>query len=101
MLRNQGLDSQPFTAFGSARIDHGAATTGFHANQKAMCPGSACFGGLVCSFHGVYPSIRPKPCIIAVFSLFFEFLQTNSLLRSCFAGNTSNFCQPVDKFLIK
>jgi hypothetical protein len=32
-------------------IDHGAATTGLHANQKAVGTGATCLGGLVGAFH--------------------------------------------------
>ena len=49
--RNRKLDSQTLAAFGAACIDHGAATTGFHANQKTMGTGAADFGGLVSAFH--------------------------------------------------
>jgi hypothetical protein len=42
-LNNRWLNSQALTAFGTARIDNGASTTCFHANQKAMGAGAACF----------------------------------------------------------
>jgi hypothetical protein len=45
------LDSQTLAAFGAARIDNGAATTGFHADQKAMGTGATDFGRLVSAFH--------------------------------------------------
>ena len=45
------LDSQTLAALGTARIDHGAATTGLHADQKAMGTGAADFGRLVGAFH--------------------------------------------------
>ena len=45
------LDSQTLAALGTARVDHSAATSGFHANQKAMGTGSAGFGGLVGALH--------------------------------------------------
>ena len=46
------LDGQAFAAFGAAGIEHGAATTGFHANQKAMGTGAVDFGRLIGAFHG-------------------------------------------------
>jgi hypothetical protein len=44
-------DSQAFAAFGAAGVDDGTATTGFHADQKAVGTRTACFRGLVCAFH--------------------------------------------------
>lgn len=44
-------DSQAFTAFGAARIDDSTATTGFHADQKAVGTGAADFRRLVSAFH--------------------------------------------------
>jgi hypothetical protein len=41
--RSSRLDSQALAAFGAACIDHGAATTGFHANQKPMGTGATDF----------------------------------------------------------
>ena len=52
------LDSQAFAAFGTARVDDGAAATGFHANQKAMGTGAANFRGLVRAFHFEFLSIQ-------------------------------------------
>lgn len=49
--RNPNLDSQALTALGAARIDHGAAATGFHANQETVGTCAADFGGLVSAFH--------------------------------------------------
>eukprot|EP01041_Mallomonas_annulata_P016602 gene16602-34583_t len=40
------LDSQALAALGAACVDHGAATTGFHADQKTMGASTADFGGL-------------------------------------------------------
>jgi hypothetical protein len=37
------LDSEAFAALGAACVDHGTATTGFHANQKAVGTGAAGF----------------------------------------------------------
>jgi hypothetical protein len=45
------LDSQALAALGTARVDHGAAATGLHANQKTMGTGAADFGRLVSAFH--------------------------------------------------
>jgi len=47
----QWLDRQALTAFGAASVDHGTATTGFHANQKAVGTGATDFGRLVSAFH--------------------------------------------------
>jgi mevalonate pyrophosphate decarboxylase len=65
---NQGLgsSSQAFTAFGAACIDHSTATTGFHANQKAVCTRAASFRGLVGAFH-LSQLFLGKPAIIANF----------------------------------
>lgn len=43
---------QALAAFGTARIDDGAAATGLHADQKPMRAGTACLGGLVGALHG-------------------------------------------------
>jgi hypothetical protein len=45
------LDSQALAALGAACIDHGATTTGLHANQKTVGTGAADFGRLVSAFH--------------------------------------------------
>ena len=69
----KALDSQTLAAFGAARIDHSTATTGFHANQKAMGTGAACLGGLVGAFHissfvpNAEDRLWAKPKIIANF----------------------------------
>jgi hypothetical protein len=47
----QGLSGQAFATLGAACIDHSTATTGFHANQKAVCACAASFRGLVSAFH--------------------------------------------------
>jgi hypothetical protein len=49
--RGPRLNSQALAAFGAARVDHGAATTGFHANQKTVGTGATDFGRLVSAFH--------------------------------------------------
>lgn len=43
---------QALAAFGTARIDDGAAATGLHADQKPMRAGTAGLGGLVGALHG-------------------------------------------------
>lgn len=47
--------AQTLAAFGAACIDHGTTTTGFHANEKAVCACAADFGWLICTFHGELP----------------------------------------------
>jgi len=49
--RSWKLDSQALAAFGAACIDHGAATTGLHADQETVGTGAADFGRLVRAFH--------------------------------------------------
>ena len=49
--RGQRLDSQALAALGAACVDHGTATTGFHADQKTVGTGTADFGRLVSTFH--------------------------------------------------
>ena len=49
--RNRRLDRQAFAAFGPSCVDHGAATTGFHANENAMGAGTTDFRWLVSAFH--------------------------------------------------
>jgi hypothetical protein len=46
------LDSEAFAALSAACVDHGTATTGFHANQEAVGTGAAGFCRLVSAFHG-------------------------------------------------
>ena len=96
----RGSNGQTFAAFGAACIDHSTAAAGFHADQKPMGAGAACFGGLVSAFHVIpirYPDPSGKPMIIpkkpAACEPFAE-ISTSSLIRS--------FCfyRPVDKFLI-
>ncbi len=48
---NRQLDGQTLAAFGAACVDHGATTTGLHANQETVGTGAADFGGLVSAFH--------------------------------------------------
>ena len=71
----QALDSQTLAALGAACVDHGTATTGFHADQKAVSTCAACFGGLVGAFHNssfVPTAVKQhwaKPMIIANFQV--------------------------------
>jgi hypothetical protein len=51
-LKSAGLDRQTLAAFGTASVDHSAAATGFHADQKAVGTCAAGLGGLVSAFHG-------------------------------------------------
>ena len=44
-------DCQALATLGATGVDHGAAATRFHADQKAMGTGAADFGGLVSAFH--------------------------------------------------
>ena len=51
-LRTQReLDRQTLAPLGAACVDHGAAATGFHANQKAVGTCATDLGGLVSAFH--------------------------------------------------
>jgi hypothetical protein len=69
----QSLDSQALAALGAACIDHSAAATCFHANQKAVGTGATCFGWLVGAFHNssfvpnAMNQLWAKPKIIANF----------------------------------
>ena len=69
----KALDSQTLAAFGAACIDHSAAATGFHANQKAVGTGATCLGWLVGAFHNssfvpnAMNQLWAKPKIIANF----------------------------------
>jgi hypothetical protein len=67
------LDSQALAALGAASIDHSATTACFHANQKTVGTGAACFGWLVGAFHNssfvpnAMDRLWAKPKIIANF----------------------------------
>jgi hypothetical protein len=67
------LDSQTLAALGAACVDHGTATTGFHANQETVCTGATCLGWLVGAFHNcsfvplAMNQLWTKPKIIANF----------------------------------
>ena len=69
----QSLDSQALAALGAACIDHSAAATCFHANQKTVGTGAACLGWLVGAFHNssfvpnAMNRLWAKPKIIANF----------------------------------
>jgi hypothetical protein len=49
--RLQASDSQLLAAFGAARVQDGAAATGFHAGAKAVGAYTLDFAGLIGSFH--------------------------------------------------
>ena len=51
LLSQSDSDRQTFAPFGATGVDNGAAATGFHANQEAVCTGAANLGGLVSAFH--------------------------------------------------
>ena len=55
------LGGQTLAALGTARIDHSAATTCFHADQKAVCTGAACFRRLVSAFHFESSQVSDPP----------------------------------------
>jgi len=71
----QSLDGQALAALGAACIDHSAAATCFHANQKAVGTGATCLGWLVGAFHNssLVPNamnqLWTKPKIIANFQV--------------------------------
>ena len=97
-----GSDSQAFTAFGATGVDDGAATTGFHADQKAVCSRAACFRGLVSAFHvdlclNVWGN-RGLSLIFKPLSVFSTAI--SDLLLKIFSVNMELFFS-VDKFLIK
>jgi len=45
------LNGQALATLGTACIDHGTTTTGFHADQEAMGTGTTGFRRLVSAFH--------------------------------------------------
>ena len=45
-------DGQALAALGAARIDHGTATSGLHANEETMGAFAPNYGRLICAFHG-------------------------------------------------
>jgi hypothetical protein len=95
-------DSQAFTAFGATGVDDGAATTGFHADQKAVGTRTACFRGLVSAFHvdlclNVWGN-RGLSLIFKPLSVFSTAI--SDLLLKIFSVNMEFFFS-VDKFLIK
>ena len=47
----KALDGQTLAALGAASVDHGAATTGFHANAETMGTFATGDGRLVGTFH--------------------------------------------------
>ena len=54
------LDSQTLAALGTARVDHGTAATGLHANQETVGTGAANFGRLVSAFHNNLYLVAPN-----------------------------------------
>jgi hypothetical protein len=72
----KALDSQTLAALGATCIDHSAAATGFHANQKAVGTGATCLGWLIGAFHNssfmsnAMNQLWAKPKIIANFQPF-------------------------------
>jgi hypothetical protein len=46
-------DRQAFAPFGTARVDHGAATAGFHPHEKAVGALPAGFGRLISPLHDI------------------------------------------------
>jgi hypothetical protein len=109
----KALDSQTLAAFGAACIDHSAATTGFHANQKAVGTGATCLGWLVGAFHN--SSFVPnamnqrwaKPKIIAnfrttgKFSIFYDIGCSRTLTGTDVVyDGPKNALRHVDKLLI-
>lgn len=46
-----GLDGQALATLGAAGVDHGAAATGLHADQKTMGTRAADLGRLISTFH--------------------------------------------------
>ena len=109
----KALDSQTLAAFGAACIDHSAATTGFHANQKAVGTGATCLGWLVGAFHN--SSFVPnamnqrwaKPKIIAnfrttgKFSIFYDIGCSRTLTGTDVVyDGPKNALRYVDKLLI-
>jgi hypothetical protein len=88
----KALDSQTLAALGAACIDHSAAATGFHANQKAVGTGATCLGWLVGAFHNssfvpnAMNQLWAKPKIIANF---------RAAGKSTFFQNTERFCVPI------
>jgi hypothetical protein len=97
-----GSDSQAFTAFGATGVDDGAATTGFHADQKAVGARTACFRGLVSAFHvDLCSSVWGNRGLSLIFKPLSEVSTAISdLLFKISASNVKIFLS-VDKFLIK
>jgi hypothetical protein len=80
----KALDSQTLAAFGAACVDHSAAATGFHANQKAVGTGATCLRRLVGAFHNssfvpnATNQLWAKPKIIANFRALGKFTHFNA-----------------------
>lgn len=56
---NAALYSQTLATLGAASVKNSATTTGFHANEKAVCTLAAGNGRLKCAFHGAMPLVVP------------------------------------------
>jgi hypothetical protein len=61
------LSGQAFTALGAACVNHSAAATCFHANQKTVCTGAACFRRLVSAFHFESSQVSDPPNHMVIF----------------------------------
>jgi hypothetical protein len=88
-LRHQSLDSQAFTAFGAARVDHGAAATCFHADQETVGASAANFGWLIGAFHFEIPVIEYRKAFY--YRKFIQYWQHLSVLSAHSTG-TRPFC---------
>ena len=54
LFRSQCSDRQTLAAFGATCVDHSTATSGFHADQKTVRTGAACFRRLISTFHDCF-----------------------------------------------
>jgi hypothetical protein len=55
-----GSNSEAGAAAGTARVNHRAATLGFHTNEESVGAGALGNRGLISSFHDVFDSANPK-----------------------------------------
>ena len=93
------LDSQPLAAFGAPRVDHGATSAGFHADQKTVSARAADFGGLVGTFHLKIPVVNFRTALD--YRKFIELRQHLTLSMACNAGSTASSAQSVITSLIR
>ena len=56
---NAALYSQTLATFSAAGVDNSATTTGFHANEEAVCTLATGNGRLEGAFHGAMPLVEP------------------------------------------